>query len=62
LSRAQQDKVFNESLLNQLQANLETSENQSGKNPETLEQQLNELRGQLTILQARYTAENTRTS
>src|SRR6266849_5888165 len=58
LSRAQQDKVFNESLLNQLQANLETSENQSGKNPETLEQQLNELQGQLTILQARYTAEH----
>jgi len=58
LSRAQQDKVFNESLLNQLQANLETSENQSGKNPETLEQQLNELQGQLTILQARYTTEH----
>ena len=58
LSRAQQDKVFNESLLNQLQANLETSENQSGKNPETLGQQLNELQGQLTILQARYTAEH----
>src|SRR5712664_2032649 len=49
LSRAQQDKIFNESLLNQLQANLETSENQSGKNPETLKQQLNELQGQLTI-------------
>ncbi len=58
LSRAQQDKVFNESLLSQLQANLENSENQSGKNPETLEQQLNELQSQLTILQARYTAEH----
>lgn len=58
LSRAQQDKAFNESLLNQQQANLETTQNQPGKNPETLEQQLNELQSQLTILQARYTAEH----
>src|SRR6266481_50895 len=58
LSRAQQDKAFNESLLNQQQANLEAAQHQPGKNPETLEQQLNELQGQLTVLQARYTAEH----
>jgi len=58
LSRAQQDKAFNESLLNQQQANLEVVQHQPGKNPETLDQQLNELQGQLTVLQARYTAEH----
>ena len=59
LSRAQQDKAFNESLLNQQQANLEVSQHQpGGKNPETLEQQLNALQDQLTALQARYTAEH----
>src|SRR5216683_268944 len=58
LSRAQQDKAFNESLLNQQQANLEASQHQPGKNPETMEQQLNALQDQLTVLQARYTAEH----
>src|SRR6266478_1452169 len=58
LSRAQQDKAFNESLLNQQQANLEAAQRQPGKNSETLDQQLNELQGQLTVLQARYTAEH----
>src|SRR6266481_4256736 len=58
LSRAQQDKAFNESLFNQQQANLEASQHQPGKNPETLDQQLNELQGQLIVLQARYTAEH----
>src|SRR5260370_6019226 len=56
LSRAQQDKVFNESLFNQQQANLEASQKQ-GNNPETLEQQLNALQDQLTMLQTRYTPE-----
>src|SRR6266700_353652 len=57
LSRAQQDKVFNESLFNQQQANLEASQKQPGHNPETLEQQLNALQDQLTIRQTRYTPE-----
>jgi len=57
LSRAQQDKAFNESLLNQQQANFETS-HQLVQNPETLELQLNALQDQLTVLQARYTAEH----
>jgi polysaccharide chain length determinant protein (PEP-CTERM system associated) len=57
LSRAQQDKTFNESLLNQQQANLETA-HQLVQNPETLELQLNSLQDQLTMLEARYTAEH----
>jgi polysaccharide chain length determinant protein (PEP-CTERM system associated) len=58
LSRAQQDKAFNESLLNQQQANFEASQKLPGQNPETLEQQLNALQDQLTVLQARYTTEH----
>jgi polysaccharide chain length determinant protein (PEP-CTERM system associated) len=58
LSRAQQDKVFNESLFNQQQANWEATEKQQGHDPETLEQQLNALQDQLTALQAHYTAEH----
>jgi protein tyrosine kinase modulator len=58
LSRAQQDKVFNESLFNQQQANLEASQAMPGQNPETLEQQLNALQDQLTVLQTRYTPEH----
>ncbi len=58
LSRAQQDKVFNESLLNQQQANLEAAQAIPGRNPETLEQQLNALQDQLTVLQTRYTPEH----
>jgi|SRR5579859_2061307 len=56
LSRAQQDKVFNESLLGQQEANWKTSE--TGQNPETAEQQLSALQDQLTSLQARYTPEH----
>jgi uncharacterized protein involved in exopolysaccharide biosynthesis len=58
LSRAQQDKIFNESLLNQQQANLETSQHQPVQNPETLELQLTALQDQLTVLQTRYTPEH----
>jgi uncharacterized protein involved in exopolysaccharide biosynthesis len=46
LSRAQQDKAFNETLLNQQEANWKAS--QTGQSPETAEQQLNALRDQLT--------------
>ncbi len=56
LSRAQQDKAFNESLLSQQEANWKTS--QAGHNPETTEQQLGGLQDQLTSMQARYTAEH----
>jgi polysaccharide chain length determinant protein (PEP-CTERM system associated) len=56
LSRAQQDKVFNESLLGQQEANWKASE--TGQNPETAEQQLGALQDQLTSLQARYTPEH----
>ena len=57
LSRAQQDKAFNESLLSQQEANWKAT--QSGqKNPETAEEQLSVLEDQLTNLQARYTDEH----
>jgi len=56
LSRAQQDKALNESLLSQQEATWKMS--QTGQNPETSEQQLNSLQEQLTILLARYTPEH----
>jgi protein tyrosine kinase modulator len=56
LSRAQQDKAFNESLLSQQEANWKVS--RTGQDPETAEQQLSALQDQLTSLQARYTSEH----
>jgi len=56
LSRAQQDKAFTESLLNQQEANWKAS--QIGQNPVTAEQQLGALEDQLTSLQARYTPDH----
>jgi polysaccharide chain length determinant protein (PEP-CTERM system associated) len=56
LSRAQQDKAFNESLLSQQEANLKASRKE--KNPETTEDQLRALQDQLTALESRYTAEH----
>src|SRR5262249_51289740 len=57
LTRAQQDKGFNESLLSSQLANQKLVA--SGQStPETLEQQLNDLQTQLTTLQARYTADH----
>jgi polysaccharide chain length determinant protein (PEP-CTERM system associated) len=58
LSRAQQDKAFNESLFNQQQANLEAAQKQPGHDPETLQQQLNGLQDQLKAMQAHYTTEH----
>src|SRR5437764_13132747 len=55
LSRAHQDKAFNESLLGQQEANWKAS--QTGQDPETAEQQLSAFEDQLTSLQARYTPE-----
>lgn len=57
LSRAQQDKAFNESLLSQQEATWKAA--QSGqRSPETAEEQLRALEDQLTTLQARYTDEH----
>jgi polysaccharide chain length determinant protein (PEP-CTERM system associated) len=57
LSRAQQDKAFNESLLSQQEATWKAA--QSGrKSPETTEEQLRVLEDQLSTLQARYTDEH----
>ena len=53
LARAQQDKTFNESLLSQQMASWQAS--QTGRNPETLEQQLIALQAHLTTLQSSYT-------
>jgi polysaccharide chain length determinant protein (PEP-CTERM system associated) len=53
LSRAQQDKSFAESNLTEQLAAWQAS--QSGRNPETLEQQLAALQTQLANLQSRYT-------
>src|ERR1700694_107042 len=52
LGRAQQDKAYTESMLAQQTAAWRSS--QSSTNPQTLEQQLTTLQGQLMQLQARY--------
>jgi polysaccharide chain length determinant protein (PEP-CTERM system associated) len=56
LSRAQQEKALNESLLSQQEATWKMS--QTGQNPETAEQQLTLLQDQLSSLLARYTPEH----
>jgi uncharacterized protein involved in exopolysaccharide biosynthesis len=53
LARAQQDKSFNESLLSQQESAWQSS--QTGRNPETLEQQLIALQAHLTTLESSYT-------
>ncbi|MFY9906538.1 MAG: Wzz/FepE/Etk N-terminal domain-containing protein [Terriglobales bacterium] len=53
LSRAQQDKAYTESMLAQQIAAWKSS--LSSTNPQTLEQELTQLQGQLLQLQARYT-------
>ena len=53
LARAQQDKTVAESMLSQQVAAWQAT--QSGRNPETLDQQLSALQTQLANLQARYT-------
>jgi polysaccharide chain length determinant protein (PEP-CTERM system associated) len=56
LSRAQQDKAFNESMLSQQEATWKAS--QTGQNPETLDDQIRALQDQLTSLESRYTHEH----
>ena len=56
LSRAQQDKAYTESMLAQQTAAWKSA--QSTTNPQTLEQQLNQLQTQLLDLQARYTPDH----
>jgi polysaccharide chain length determinant protein (PEP-CTERM system associated) len=53
LARAQQDKTYAESMLTQQIAAWQAT--QTGRNPETLDQQLSALQTQLANLQARYT-------
>jgi polysaccharide chain length determinant protein (PEP-CTERM system associated) len=54
LSRAQQDRAFAASLLDQQEANWKASQ-QTGQNPETLDNQLRLLQEQLASLEALYT-------
>jgi len=57
LTRAQQDKTLNETLLGQQEANWRTS--QTGQqNPESQEQQLTVLQDQLSVLLTKYTPEH----
>ncbi|MGI0085150.1 MAG: GumC family protein, partial [Nitrososphaerales archaeon] len=56
LSRAQQDKAFNQTLLAQQEATWHAS--QSSQNPETADQQLLALQDQLATLRSKYTDEH----
>ena len=58
LSRAQQDKVLNESILTQQLSTWHSMQTSSGASPDTLEQQLEILQEQLTSLESRYTEEH----
>ena len=58
LSRAQQDKVLNESILTQQLSTWRSMQSSPGTNTETLEQQLGALQDQLTNLESRYTEEH----
>ncbi len=57
LSRAQQDKAFNEAMLSQQETNWKQTMS-GNQNPETQEQQLTQLQAQLSDLLARYTPEH----
>jgi polysaccharide chain length determinant protein (PEP-CTERM system associated) len=57
LSRAQQNKAFNESLLAQEEANWKQRQT-GGQNPDTADQQLANLQDQLTSLLSRYTPDH----
>jgi len=56
LTRTQQDKAFHESLLSNEETSWKAS--RSEQNPETIEEQLRNLQGQLTTLESRYTAQH----
>jgi len=56
MTRTQQDKNFDETLLGQQEASWKAS--QKGENPESLEDQLRARQEQLTVLKSRYTEEH----
>jgi len=56
LNRTQREKAFNESLLSQQLTTWKTSRRE--QDPETIEEQLRALQGQLTTLESRYTTEH----
>jgi polysaccharide chain length determinant protein (PEP-CTERM system associated) len=57
ISRAQQDKAFNQSLLSQEEANWKLRQS-NGQNPDSADAQLTALQDQLTTLQSRYTEDH----
>src|SRR5258708_38464834 len=57
MTRAEQDKSFNESILSSQLANWKTTK-AGDVPPETMEQQLTGLQDQLAVLQARYTPDH----
>lgn len=57
ISRAQQDKAFNQSLLSQEEANWKLRQS-NGQNPDTADAQLTALQDQLTTLESRYTEDH----
>jgi polysaccharide chain length determinant protein (PEP-CTERM system associated) len=57
LSRAQEDKAINETLLSQQEANWKATLNGGLQNPDNMEQQLATLQEQLSLLLLRYTPE-----
>jgi polysaccharide chain length determinant protein (PEP-CTERM system associated) len=58
VSRAQEDKAINETLLAQQEANWKATLNGGPQNPDTMEQQLASLQEQLSLMLLRYTPEH----
>src|SRR5262249_8669947 len=58
LTRAQQDKSLNETLLNQQEANWKAMQSSGGTSPESQEQELANLQDQLAVLTTKYTPEH----
>ena len=58
LTRAQQDKSLNETLLNQQEANWKAVQTSGGTSPESQEQELASLQDQLAVLTTKYTPEH----
>ena len=58
LNRATQDKAFNETMLNQQEANWKATLSGGPQNPDTLAQQLASLQEQLSVMLTRYTPEH----
>jgi polysaccharide chain length determinant protein (PEP-CTERM system associated) len=58
LGRAQQEKAFNETMLNQQEATWKATQTGGPQNPDTMAQQLAALQDQLSVMLTRYTPEH----